>query len=73
MWVVNKTADNKKTIETEKITINEFEILANYLENNGDFINSKTIPAMITSKEVYENIDHEKYKIIDTRKSEDFT
>ncbi|MCK5677353.1 MAG: hypothetical protein KAH72_02630 [Flavobacteriaceae bacterium] len=69
----NKTANNKTTIETEKVAINEFEVLAIYLENNGDFINSKTIPAMITSKEVYENINNEKYKIIDTRKSEDFT
>ena len=68
-----KTAEDKKIIETEKVAINEFEVLANYLKNNGDFINSKTIPAMITSKEVYENLDNEKYKIIDTRKSEDFT
>ncbi len=69
----DKTVEDKKIIETEKVAINEFEVLANYLENNGDFINSKTIPAMITSKEVYENLDNEKYKIIDTRKSEDFT
>ena len=68
----NKTTEEKTATETVKIAIDEFEVLASYLENNGDFINSKTIPALITSKEVYENIDNKKYKIIDMRKSEDF-
>jgi len=68
----NKTATDKDATAVEKVAVNEFEVLATYLEANGDFINSKSVPAMIKTKEVFENMDNEKYKIIDLRKPEDF-
>jgi len=68
----SKTTEDQKTIKTEKVAINEFDVLVSYLERNGDFINSKAVPTLITSKEVYENINNEKFKIIDTRSPEDF-
>jgi len=48
-------------------TTSEFEILVNYLETNGDFINSDLSPAIIASDEVKKNLKNEKYHIIDIR------
>lgn len=56
------------SLTVETTSINEFEILVNYLEENGNFINSKSVPAMIKSKEVHENMGNEKYLVIDLRK-----
>lgn len=60
-----KAKENSTT--TEKVAVDEFKLLTTYLESNGNFINSKTVPAMISAKEVFENKDNEKFKIIDTR------
>ncbi len=45
----------------------EFEILLNYLESNGNFINSNASPAFISAAEVKKNIKNSKYLIIDVR------
>ena len=45
----------------------EFEILLNYLESNGDFINSDVSPAYISAAEVKKNLKNSKYLIIDVR------
>ncbi len=63
----NKKTNEKDAVAVEKVAIDEFEVLTAYLEKNGNFINSKTVPAMIKTKEVFENTNNEKYKIIDTR------
>lgn len=68
----NKKTTDKDTTTVEKVAVDEFEVLVNHLENSGNFINSKSVPAMIKTKEVYENMDNEKYKIIDNRKPKDF-
>lgn len=67
----NKAPKNAPT-QVEKVAVDEFALLAKHLEANGNFINSKAVPAMIKSKEVHENIDNAKFKIIDTRSSELF-
>lgn len=58
-------------VDTTEATaeINEFELLVNYLEENGDFINTDA-PAMIKSSEVNEK--GENYYIIDLRGATDF-
>jgi len=61
-----------KTPTVEKVAVDEFKVLATYLESNGDFINSDYVPAMIATKEVFENKGNAKYKIIDLRKKEDY-
>ncbi len=61
----NETEDST-TVSEE---VDEFQLLVNYLEENGDFINTKS-PAIVKAAEVYENID--KYYIMDIRKTEDF-
>jgi len=48
-------------------TVSEFEILVEYLESNGDFINSDLSPAIISSDEVKKNLKNPKYHIIDIR------
>ena len=58
--------------KAEVVAANETEILVNYLESNGNFINSKKVPAMIKSKEVHTNLDNPKYHIIDIRGAKDF-
>ncbi len=64
-------SDVKSTESTEAenvaVQVDEFEILSSYLERNGNFINSKKVPAMIKTEEVFENMENEKYKIIDVR------
>jgi rhodanese-related sulfurtransferase len=47
--------------------IDEFKILADYLEKNGNYIDSKDIPSMVPANEVFDNKENEKYKIIDIR------
>ncbi len=63
----NKKTSDKDAATVEKVAVDEFKLLTTYLEANGNFINSKTVPAMIKTKEVFENMNNEKYKIIDTR------
>ena len=48
-------------------TNSEFEVLVEYLETNGDFINSDFSPALISSDEVKKNIKNPKFLVIDIR------
>jgi len=50
-----------------EIIPSEFEILVNYFETNGNFINSDMSPAIISSAEVKKNLKNEKYQVIDIR------
>jgi rhodanese-related sulfurtransferase len=62
----------KEIVKTEKETVDEFRILVTFLEENGNFINSTAVPAMINTSEVHENMNNKKYLIIDIRKAPDF-
>jgi len=57
--------ENSKTIHPNPP--GEFETLLNYLESNGDFINSDACPAFIDASEVKKNMKNSKYLIIDVR------
>ncbi len=46
-------------------------LLLNYIEINGDYINSEEMPSIINVDEVYNNISN--YLIIDVRSKEDYT
>jgi len=75
--------DNKKT-EDQTLTTNEvtetkadtqpdeFNLLVNHLQKNGDYINSEFCPAMIDAKAVKERTGHSDFLVIDIRKPEDF-
>lgn len=45
----------------------EFETLLNYLESNGNFINSSASPAFVSAAEVKKNLKNSKYLVIDVR------
>ncbi|WP_372744831.1 rhodanese-like domain-containing protein [Lutibacter sp.] len=49
----------------------EFEKLVQYLEANGNFINSEMAPALILAPEIKENVKNKKYLVLDIR-SEDW-
>lgn len=49
----------------------EFELLVQYLEANGNFINSEMAPAIILAPEIKENVKNKKYLVLDIR-SEDW-
>lgn len=60
-------------VETvQEVAINEAQVLVDYFEANGNFINSKNVPAMVKSKEVHANLENPKYLVIDLRKEKDF-
>lgn len=67
---ISPKADNSPTEKVEKV--NEFSILLNYLEQNGNYINSEFCPAMIDAKKVHENLDNPQFLIIDIRKPADY-
>lgn len=48
-------------------TPTEFDTLVQYLEQNGNFINSDNAPALITADEVKKNMKNEKYLVLDIR------
>ncbi|MBV1923584.1 MAG: hypothetical protein KUG68_06135 [Flavobacteriaceae bacterium] len=50
-----------------KISASEFDILIEYLEANGNFINSEAAPAIIQAEEVKKNLKNPKYHVIDIR------
>ena len=45
----------------------EFELLVQYLEKNGNFINSELAPALIPASEVTDNFKNSKYLVLDIR------
>lgn len=49
----------------ESIPLSNNALLLNYLETNGDYINSQEMPSIIDADEVYNNLDN--YLIIDVR------
>lgn len=49
----------------------EFKILVDYLEANGNYLNTEA-PSMIMASEIKENLKNSKYLVIDIRKDTDF-
>ncbi len=49
-----------------------FDSLISYIERNGNFINSPSVPAMITAYELYSKLDSNTL-VLDTRTSEEFS
>jgi len=67
-FVITTLLNSYKIIGQNSLENNssEFEILVEYFESNGDFINSDA-PAIISSDEVKKNLKNDKYHIIDIR------
>lgn len=72
MLFVNIGCSDDETTEPP-VTVNESEVLAQFLEGNGDFINT-VAPAMIAASDVYTNVilQNKDWPVIDVRAATDF-
>ncbi|WP_298367246.1 rhodanese-like domain-containing protein [uncultured Lutibacter sp.] len=61
----------KKNDRPPNSSTSEFEMLVQYLETNGNFINTLA-PALISPEEIKENLKNEKYLVLDIRSSDWF-
>lgn len=63
-----------KTVEEDTLqpSVLETELLVNYLETNGNFLNSPAIPALIGAQDVYNQLIASNIHIIDLRPEEEF-
>jgi len=68
----DETENNENTDTTDVVQVGEFELLIKYIEENGDFINSESAPALISAPDLKTAIENEKVNIIDIRKARDF-
>lgn len=62
----------KSTGQNLNTDTTEFEVLIQYLEENGNYINSDA-PSIILAPEIKENLKNEKYLVIDIRSADWFT
>ncbi|MFP4288441.1 MAG: rhodanese-like domain-containing protein [Bacteroidales bacterium] len=67
----NNNQSEKEPVKTSGST-QETEILLQYLEENGNIINDKTIPYFITAPELYTHLRASNYHIIDVRTPREF-
>ncbi len=58
--------EKQDTLQAQQV--DEFNLLVDYLEQNGNYINSPYCPAMIDAKKVKENLGKEDFLVIDVRK-----
>ena len=70
--LLSSFTSNDNNINTIQNPSNEFEILLNYFETNGNFINSDLAPAIISADEVKANLRNDKYHVIDIRNQDWF-
>ncbi len=69
----NSQVSEKPVVETPVAKkASEFDLLVNYLEKNGDYINSEFCPAMIDAKNVHKNLKDKSFLVIDIRKPEHY-
>jgi len=61
---------NIQTIKEDTINIPEIEALLRFMNNSGDYINSKKSPSLVSSDDVYDNSSN--YFIIDIRPHEQY-
>jgi len=61
----NQVSDKKEIKEAVVESVNEAQLLVEFVENTSNFINTKRAPTMITPEEVYENLG--KYLVLDIR------
>ncbi|HEX5743692.1 MAG TPA: rhodanese-like domain-containing protein [Flavobacteriaceae bacterium] len=65
------TAVSISSYQLSAQSTDEFKILVDYLEANGNYINTEA-PSMIMATEINENLKNKKYLVIDIRKDTDF-
>ena len=66
----NNTSDKKEIEVSVSENFDEFSTLVKFMQNAGDFINSKPAPTLIATEDVYENLTD--YLVLDLRKEADY-
>ncbi len=66
----DSVSGKKKIIEEPAKDVNESELLIDFINKSGDFINTKKMPTIIKAVDVYDNLG--KYLIIDIRNNDDY-
>ena len=61
---------NIKVVQEDTIKTPEIDALIKYINNSGDFINSKGVPNMVSADDVYDNLDS--YYVLDIRSHEEY-
>ncbi len=61
---------NLKTVQEDTVTGKDIDVLLRYINNSGDYINSKGMPNMISAENVNDNLSE--YFVIDTRSKEEY-
>jgi rhodanese-related sulfurtransferase len=59
-----------KIVEESTINVPEIEALLRFINNSGDYINSKESPSLVSADEVFDNLGN--YYIIDIRKRNEY-
>jgi rhodanese-related sulfurtransferase len=70
LTVTNLLSSFKSTSQTSNSELTEFEMLIQYLEANGNYINSDLAPSIILAPEIKDNLKNEKYLVIDIRSAD---
>lgn len=74
LFIISSLFSSCKNKEQESVINNdsEFELLVKYLEENDNFINSKSAPALILADELIKNINNNKHLVLDIRNKASF-
>lgn len=57
-------------LDEQKIEVSEIEALLRFIDNSGDYINTKEVPNLVSAEEVFENL--QKFFVIDIRSKEEY-
>ena len=60
-----KPGEDIKTVKEDTINVPEIEALLRFINNSGDYINSKESPSLVSAEDVFDNLGN--YYIIDIR------
>jgi len=73
-WLQINTNKTDEIAQDSIVNINETELLIEYLESNGDFINTPNIEdaVSVSADEVFKHIGDKKYHIVDLREANDY-
>lgn len=66
----DSVAGKKKIVVEPAKDINESELLTDFINKSGDFINTKKMPPIIKAEDVYDNLG--RYLVIDIRNHDDY-
>ena len=66
----DSVSDKKEIVVDSAKDVNESEVLIDFIQKSGDFINTKKMPTIIKAVDVYDNLSE--YLIIDIRNHDDY-